>query len=98
MKMIKKYVDRIQDELEGAKEYAEKYLANKKTNPTWSKKYYDMAKDELKHAEYLHEMVQDEIKVLSESFTPPQEMVDKWEKAHNHYVEDYAWIEQMLLL
>ena len=98
MQKIKKYVDRIKEELDGAKEYAEDFLANKKVNPSWSKMYYDMARDELKHAEFLHEMVQDEIKVLSESFTPPQEMVDKWERAHKMYVETHAWIEQMLLM
>lgn len=29
---------------------------------------------------------------------PPADMQEKWEKAHKEYVENVAWVKQMLLL
>lgn len=98
MTKIKKYVDKIEDELYSGKDYAEKYLEMKLERPDWAKMYYQMATDELKHADNLHMMVMEEIKDLKQAFTPPQKMLDKWERAHAKYVEEAAWIKQMLAM
>ena len=99
MKSIKKYVDHIEDEIEGAKEYAEKYVECKaKGNMTNANKYKEMATDELKHTGYIHEFAVQEIEELKKVYTPPVDMLDKWNKAHKEYVEKVAWIKQMLTL
>jgi intergrase/recombinase len=99
MKAIKKYVEQIEEEIEDAKEYAEKYVEFKaKDNMQFANLYKEMANDELKHATYLHEMVTKEINQISKVYTPPQDMYEKWEKAHKHYVEQVAWIKQMLAM
>lgn len=97
MKSIKMYVDAIDEEIEDAKEYAEKYVECKaKGDMPSATKYKEMSSDELKHAEYLHEWAIKEIEKVSKVFVAPSEMQDAWTKAHKEYVERVAWIKQML--
>lgn len=99
MTKIKKLADEIMDELESAKEYAEEYLSYKaKDNGTWANRYKEMASDELKHADYLHERAGGEIEELRKAYTPPQDMLEKWEADHKRYIEKAAWIKQMLAM
>ena len=75
MKKIKDYVERIEEEIEDAKEYAERYVECKvKDNMSSANKYKEMASDELKHAMYLHEFAVNEINELSKVYTPPTNM------------------------
>ena len=55
-----------------------------------------MALDELKHAGYIHDRVVMEIETLNKVYTPPQEMMEKWDADHKKYIEKAAWIRQML--
>jgi hypothetical protein len=97
MRSIKAYVEHIDEELEGAKDYAEKYVeAKAKGNMSMANKYKEMASDELRHAGYVHEFAVAEIDALSKVYTPPVEMQKKWEESHKEYVEKAAWIRQML--
>lgn len=99
MKKIKMLVDEINDELESAKTYAEERVDYKvRRDPNWASRFEEMAYDELKHAGYLHDLVASDISALREVYTPPEDMLDKWNKAHAKYVEKAAWIKQMLLL
>ena len=99
MERIKDLADEIMDELDSAKEYAEEYLMFKaKDDGTWANRYREMAQDELKHAGYLHERVVDEIDLLQKTYTPPQDMMDKWNADHKKYIEKAAWIKQMLAM
>ena len=99
MTRIKKLADEIAEELESAKEYAEEYLTFKaKDKGTWANRYKEMANDELKHAGYLHDRVVDEIAELRNVYTPPQDMMDKWDSDHKKYIEKAAWIKQMLIM
>lgn len=97
MTIIKKYVEHIEEELEGAKDYAEKYVEHKVWNDmTKANKYKEMAHDELRHAMTIHEFATEQVHEISKVYTPPVEMMEKWEKAHKEYVEKVAWIRQML--
>lgn len=99
MRTIKNYVEKINEEIEGAKEYAEKYVEEKaKGEMTKANKYREMANDELKHAGYIHDFATTEISDLEKVYTAPVEMLDKWERAHKEYVEKVAWIKQMLAM
>ena len=57
-----------------------------------------MAQDELKHADYIHERAVSEIEELRTIYTPPEEMLEKWESDHKKYIEKAAWIRQMLAM
>lgn len=97
MTKIKKLVDRIEDELSDAKDYAEEYLSYKaKNNSTWANRYKEMSTDELKHAGYIHDRAVEEIEELRKVYTPPEEMLEKWNSSHKKYIEKAAWIRQML--
>lgn len=99
MRKIKHYVEEIEEEVEGARRYAEKYVEEKaKGQTTLANRYREMAGDELKHATYIHEMAVAEIEQISKVFKPPVEMEEKWEKAHKEFVEKVAWIKQMLAM
>lgn len=99
MTKIKNFVDKIDDELCGAKEYAESYVEYKaKGNNNLATKYKEMSLDELKHATYIHDMATLEIDELSRVFKAPVEMQEAWDTSHKHYVEKEAWIKQMLAM
>lgn len=99
MKKIKKLVDQINEELEGAKDYAESYVEYKANGEaSLANRFKEMANDELKHANYIHELAVDEIATLGRVYTPPAEMQEEWDKTHVKYVECAAWIKQMLTL
>ena len=40
----------------------------------------------------------EEIEELRKVYTPPQEMMDKWDSDHRKYIEQAAWIKQMLTM
>lgn len=99
MTKIKKMADAMLDEIEGAKDYAECYIEYKaKGNSTWANKYKEMSNDELKHAMYIHEKIIADVEELSKVYTPPQDMLDKWDHEHKEYVEKVAWVKQMLTM
>lgn len=99
MTKIKKLADEIADELDSAKSYSEDYLSFKaEGNAAWANRYKEMATDELKHAGYIHDRAVEEIKKLQAVYTPPQDMLDKWDSDHKRYIEKSAWIRQMLAM
>lgn len=97
MKKIKKIVEEIDEELEGAERYAECYVEKKAAGKTnWANRFHSMAEDELKHASYLHELAVEEIEQIRTVYKPMEDMQEKWDDAHKHYVTKAAWIKQML--
>ena len=99
MTKIKELADDMKDELCSAKDYAEEYLTFKaQDNSTWANRYKEMANDELKHAGYIHDRIVVEIETLRKVYTPPQDMLDKWDADHKKYIEKTAWIRQMLAM
>ena len=97
MRKIKEYVDMIDEELESAKVYAEMSIDYKVQGESeWANKFKEAANDELKHANYMHELAVGVIAKYRERMTPPQNMLEKWDKAHAEYIEKAAWIKTML--
>ena len=99
MKRIAELVAQIDEELEGAKGYAEYYLDRKASNDSqWSSRYKEMATDELKHAGFLHDLAIAEIDKLKAVYNPPVEMEEQWNVSHKKYMERAAWIRMMLAM
>lgn len=99
MTKIKRYVEHMDEELCGAKDYAEKYLEAKAAGQSEvAEKYKEMAADELKHATYVHNIAVDEIEKIKKVFTPPQDMLARWEKAHSKYIDRAAKVKGMLAM
>lgn len=97
MKKIKDYVEKIDDEIQGSKEYIEKALWYKaKGDSNRYTKYKQMSIDELGHAMNIHQFATEDIAELEKVLIDvPEAMQDAWDKAHNEYVEKVAWIKQM---
>lgn len=99
MRKIQKMVEQIDEEICGAKDYAEKYVEYKAVgNNAYATRYKEMANDELKHATYLHDIATATIEEINKVFKPTIEMEEKWEKSHKEYVEKVAWVKQMLAM
>lgn len=97
MKKIKCYIRDIDEEIEGAKHYAECYVEQKAEGENaWANKFHNMAEDELRHAMDMHDFAVHEIEKLRMVFKPTAEMQDEWDKSHVRYVEQVAWVKQML--
>lgn len=97
MRKIKKYVEGIDEELNDAKSYIETALEYKASgDATRYARYKEMSTQELSHAMTLHDFAVQDIEKLKTVYPDvPQEMLDKWDKAHVTYVEKAAWIRQM---
>lgn len=104
MKSIKDYVCDIRKEIDCATHYSEKYIEKKanKMNDE-ANRYHEMAEDELLHADTLHMMAKAEVERIKTVFQPTPEMLDrwnemqqKWNDAHNEYIEKSKWAKQML--
>lgn len=99
MKKIAELVDIIDEELEGAKDYAEKYIDLKSQNKSeWASKFKKLSEDELSHALVIHAYAMEQIEELNKVYTPPEEMQEVWNKSHKQYIEKTAWIKQMLTM
>ena len=97
MKYIKAIVDCIDEELEGAQNYAEKYVEMKSLDKSsWASRFKSMAEDELKHAMYNHDYAVEEITRLKSVYQPTNEMLEHWDAEHRKYVDKTAWIKQMI--
>ena len=81
------------EELDGAKKYAEKYIYYANSKPDWAKAYAEMAKQELRHADLLHQMYQE---AFNDMRWVSDEDKDMWEKGVNHKAEVTALVELML--
>lgn len=98
MKHIAKYVEQIKEELDGATDYAERYVYQKSLGDPSARKWQEFAQDELKHAMGIHDMAVAEVKRLEGVYEPTVEMREAWEKSHKEYVEQTAKVKMMLAM
>lgn len=97
MKLMDKIIEHIHEELDGAKDYAEKYIENKaKGNTMRSGIFKEMANDELRHAEHIYEFGVKDMDDIQKVYTLNMEDVERWEHCKKHFVEKTAWIRHML--
>ena len=97
MKLVHKFIDQIDDELDGAKEYAERYIeCRAKGNASRAAKYKEMAGDELRHAGYVYDFAVMDIGEIKKVYPMPIEVEEAWDKAMKHYAECVAMVKHML--
>lgn len=94
MKEIKELCEMIEEELEGAENYAKHALKLKDTSPMLAKTFYDISMDEVKHVNMLHEEVKKMIEThRKEKGEPPQPMQAVYEYLHQKHVDQAAHIK-----
>ena len=90
---IEKYIDEIEEELDGAHGYAKKAKEAKKYSPQHATMYNEMAVQELGHAEKLLQMLKDDASKWSEPHKTAAEMLIPWvEKRvahHTHEIKEH---------
>lgn len=97
MKKIKKYVSQIDDELNSAEHYAEKYIEFKSDgDANMSAKFKEMASQELEHSMIIHDLAVKDIEKISAVFPAPADMREKWELSHTNFAERVARIKSMI--
>lgn len=97
MKMIEKMLHCLEEEIEGAETYAEKYIENK-ARGTMHKaaRYKEMALDELKHAEFLRDFDIADVDALKSVYTMTDEEEHAWEHGLKRSTEKMAMVKLML--
>ena len=97
MKVIAKIIDMIQDELDGAEEYALSAMKWKKDYPKLSEKLHELASVEMQHSRILH----DEVTRLIDSYRaehgePPSDMLAIYNYEHEKSIKKAAEIKSMI--
>ena len=97
MRKILGYLDLIEEEINGSREYAEKYIEYKAVgNMTWADRFKEMSNDKLKISNWIHELTVTEIQQIKTVYTPTFDIQELWDKKCKKYVEEIALIKQML--
>lgn len=97
MKIILDLIDLMSEELECAKEYAERYIELKADGDIeWFEKFQNMSRQEIEHATIIRDYAAKKIESLRTVYIMPERMASEWEKASAEYIERVAWIKQML--
>lgn len=97
MKMLRNIVEDIHEELEGAKHYAMLAMEHKSTNRDAADKYAEMAKQEMSHAEKLHDMAVKHIeKHTVDGAAPPAAMKTIWDWEHEKLIECMGEVRALL--
>ncbi len=97
MRMIDKMIENLHEELDGATDYAEKFIENQaRGNMSRAAKYKEMAMDELKHSNFLREMDTADVDELKKVYKLTEEEAATWEHGMKRLAERSAMVRQML--
>ena len=89
MKIIKKIAEYIEEELEGAENYAKAALLHKDDNPQLAKVLFEISTQEMRHVDMLHgEIVKMIEQYRREKGEPPAAMLAVWEYQHERHIEE----------
>ena len=99
MRMVEKMIERLKEEVDGAKEYAEKYIECKsRGNISRASRYKEMAEDELKHAGFIRDMGMSDIEELRKIYKMTDSEEELIEHSHKHINEQMAIVRYMLAM
>jgi rubrerythrin len=97
MIIIKELAERIEDELEGAADYAELAEKYKGHHDHLSAMYAEIAQQEMTHVDKLHTMVVGIIaKWREQNGAPPRQMERIWEKEHKSLMKRAAEVRALI--
>ena len=96
MKIIKELSGYIDEEIDGAKTYAENALKYKEERPELARMFYNMSLQEMEHMNELHKQVVDIIqKYRKETGEPPVPMMAVYEYLHERQIAEAAKVKAM---
>lgn len=87
MKLIQELSEEIEEELDGAKNYATMAIGLKEEHPVLAKTMYDISTDEMRHVDLLHSEV---VKLIEEhrktKGEPPASMMAVYDYLHKKHI------------
>ena len=99
MKIIQQLSEMIEEEIEGACEYAKEAVKHKEDDPMLAKTFYDIAGMELQHVTMLHDQVTRIIENhRREHGEPPAAMMAVYEYLHNKQIEKVGKVKNYLAM
>lgn len=88
MKLIQKFTELIEDELESAEDYIKMAVMHKDEHPMLAKVLYDISNDEMHHVDMLHDEV---VKLIEEhrrdKGDPPAMMLAVYNYLHERHID-----------
>lgn len=97
MHYIDELIEKVEDEIEGAREYTEESIkARAKGHTERANKYKAMAMDELSHAATIRDFATQDIDEIKRVYDLPVEVEEQWKRAHRKFNECIASIKLML--
>ena len=95
MKIIKRIYEQIEDELEGAKEYAKCAVKHKEEFPALARTWYEISLAETGHVDMLHKQV---VNLINEHRAkhgqPPEAMMAVYNFLHEKAIEEMEEIKR----
>lgn len=99
MKLIKRLSDMIEDELEGAHDYAKAALELKDTQPDLARALYNISAQEMDHMNILHQQVVDQINEYKKTRgDPPEAMMAVYDYLHAKHIDEAAEVKALQTL
>lgn len=96
MKLIKTISSYIEDEIEGARDYAKMALELKDSRPETARIFYNMSLAEMQHADNLHAVVVDLIgEHRRTKGEPPAVMMELYDYLHEKHIDDATEVKVM---
>lgn len=99
MKLIQELSEMIEEEIEGAEEYAKEALKYKSSDPSLAQTFYDIAGVELEHVSMLHKQV---VRIIEqhrrEHGEPPAPMQAVYDYLHGKHVEEVSEVKHYLAM
>lgn len=96
MRIIKELSKRIKEELHDAESYAKMAIEHKAGYPDLAETYHRLAKEEIQHADALHERATAMIRKLGAEREVPPAMREIWAWQHEEIIEEEAEVKRLL--
>lgn len=96
MKMIIELIDLMDEELDHSQTYAEKYIQAKIENDINYDRYIAMAKDEIRHADFLYQIALEKYNTLKERYALPERIKNIWKNHNKEFAEKKKSVNDIL--
>lgn len=96
MKYIDELVEKVKDEIEGAEEYAERYITYRANNSARASQFREMATQELHHATILRDYAIQDVEAIKKVHSLSEEEEERWEHCLKKIHERISVLQYML--
>lgn len=97
MKYIDDMVEKVDEEIEGAMEYAEQYIVQRAAgNMSRAGQYREMAMQELNHATIIRDYAIQDVEAIKKNHTLTEEEDERWNRCLRKLTEKMAGVKTLL--